>query len=173
MKNNIVKLAIFLAVVSALAGGALAWANNLTAPIIEANNEKAEKEVLQQMYPKASLDDFKPVEYTGDNASIDTIYQYGDIYVVKMTVKGYDGGSVFLVGIDQKDDKIDAFQVISNGDTKGIGSKVTEEPFKKSLVGKNAADKLDTISGATYSSTPIVEGINQAAEIVNSMKGGN
>lgn len=163
--KNIVHLAIFLAVVSALAGGALAYANAVTAPIIKQNNENAEKQVLLEMYPQASLDDFEIVDVTTDNPDINKVYRYGDVYIFNMSVSGYDGGTTFLVGINAGDNKIDAFQAISNGDTKGIGSKVMEEPFKESLVGKEANGMLDTISGATYSSTPIVEGIHQAAEV--------
>ena len=42
--NKIVHLGLFLAIVSAVAGGALAFANQMTAPVIAANNEKQEKE---------------------------------------------------------------------------------------------------------------------------------
>ncbi len=166
MKNNILHLTLFLAIVAALAGGALAYANSVTAPIIKENNERAEKQVLQEMFPDASLDEFEIVDYTTDNPSVDKIFKYGDDYIFKMTVSGYDGGSVFLVALNSTDNSIANFQVISNGDTKGIGSKVMEDDFKNSLVGKDGTGQLDTISGATYSSTPIVEGINQAAEIM-------
>lgn len=168
--NKVLHLTVFLAAVSAIAGGALAYANEVTAPIIAKNKENAEKAVLMEMYPKASLDDFKVVDYTGDDKEITKVYEYGDLYIFNMTVPGYDQGTTFLVAINSKDGKIAKYQAISNGDTKGIGSKVTEEPFAKSLEGKDAAGKLDTISGATYSSTPIVEGINKAAEIVPDLK---
>lgn len=164
--KKILHLALFLAVVSALAGGALAYANSVTAPIIAENNEKAEKQVLLEMYPDATLDDFEIMDVTVDNDSVEKIFRYGDIYIFKMSVSGYDGGTVFLVGINAKDNVIDKYQAISNGDTKGIGSKVTESAFAESLEGKDASGELDTISGATYSSTPIVEGIHEAAEIM-------
>jgi electron transport complex protein RnfG len=56
--NKVAHLTVFLSVISAIAGGALAWANNMTAPVIAANNLKQEKESLQEMYPDASLNDF-------------------------------------------------------------------------------------------------------------------
>lgn len=164
--KNILHLGLFLAVVSALAGGALAYANSVTAPIIKENNEKAEKAVLLEMYPGAAISDFETVDVTTDNPDITRVYKYGDVYIFNMSVSGYDGGTTFLVGINASDNIIDKFQAISNGDTKGIGSKVMDAPFKESLEGKDASGELDTISGATYSSTPIVEGIHQAAEVV-------
>ena len=52
--NKIVHLGLFLAIVSAIAGGALAFANQMTAPVIAENNERQEKESLVAMYPDAS-----------------------------------------------------------------------------------------------------------------------
>ena len=46
MNNKILHLTLFLAVVSAIAGGALAFANEMTAPVIAANAEKEEKQSL-------------------------------------------------------------------------------------------------------------------------------
>lgn len=163
--KNILYLGFFLAVVSALAGGALAYANSVTAPIIAQNNENAEKEVLLEMYPDASLDDFEVMSVTTDNADINKIYKYGDLYIFNMSVSGYDGGTTFLVAINADDNVIDKFEAISNGDTKGIGSKITEEPFAESVTGKKATGDLDTISGATVTSTPVVEAIREAGDI--------
>jgi electron transport complex protein RnfG len=164
--KNILHLSLFLAVVSAIAGGALAYANSVTAPIIEYNTEMAEKEILSEMYPDASLDDFEIVDVTVDNSTVNKIFKYGDVYIFNMTVSGFDGGTNYLVAINSTDDTIEKFQTISNGDTKGIGSKVTEPAFAESLEGKDANGQLDTISGATMSSGPIVEGIHEAALIV-------
>ena len=82
-----------------------------------------------------------------------------------MSVSGYKDGTTFLVAINKDDLTVSAFKAISNGDTKGIGSKITESAFADSVVGKDAAGQIDTISGATVTSTPVVEGIHQAADI--------
>ena len=47
---------------------------------------------------------------------------------------------------------------------------LTEAPFNKSLEGKNATGELDTISGATVSSGPVVSGIHEAAKLVDTLK---
>lgn len=87
-----------------------------------------------------------------------------------MSVSGYKEGTVFLVSIDKDSKKIDKYNAISNGDTKGLGSQVTEAPFRKSLEGKDATGELDTISGATVSSGPVVSGIHEAAKLVDTLK---
>ncbi|MDD7281138.1 FMN-binding protein [Floccifex sp.] len=164
-----IHLGVFLAVVSAIAGGALSYVNGITSPIIEENKLAVEKESLLVMYPEATADDFEIV----DGVSTDTItkvYKYNDFYIFNLVVSGYKEGTTFLVSIDSNTEVIDKYQPLSNGDTKGIGSKVMDEPFKTSLEGKVASEQLDTISGATVSSTPVVKGINEACEVMKGLK---
>lgn len=72
-----------------------------------------------------------------------------------------------MVALDDNGKILD-YVVISNGDTQGIGTKVAEDSFKEKLVGKNAeTDTLDTISGATVSSKPVVEGIQEAGKYLS------
>ena len=44
--NKIVHLGLFLAIVSAVAGGALAFANQMTAPVIAENERKTRKRII-------------------------------------------------------------------------------------------------------------------------------
>lgn len=170
-KESPLYLALFLAIVSALAGGALYLANDMTAPVIAYNAEKAEKASLLVMYPDAKLEDFETVSaeaITADHPEIQSVYKYGsDVVIFKCSVSGFDGGTEFLVAINAKDDVVDAFHVISNGDTKGIGSKIAEPAFKDSVTGKQASGELDTISGATLTSKPVVEAINTCARVAS------
>lgn len=169
--NKILHLTIFLSFISAIAGGALAFANQMTAPVIAENNLKMEKESLRKMYPKAGDRDFKIVAFKGDSKTIEKVYRYKDKLIFKMSVSGYKDGTTFLVSINTSDKKVDAYLGISNSDTKGLGSKVLDKPFKKSIEGKKAAAKLDTISGATISSSAVTSGINEAAGYVDDLKG--
>lgn len=167
--KKILHLTIFLALVAAIAGGALAYANSLTAPVIAYNAELAEKESLLEMYPDADLADFESItadDITVDHPDIQGIYKFGDIVIFNCSVRGYDGGTVFLVAINGSDGIIDNFKAISNGDTKGIGSKIMESAFRDSVVGKESNGDLDTISGATLTSTPVVEAIRECSDLV-------
>lgn len=167
-KDSPLYLALFLAIVSALAGGALAFANNLTAPVIAANAEKAEKASLLEMYPDTDLSAFETIgaeAITADHPEIESVYKYGsDVVIFKCSVSGFEGGTVFLVAINANDGTIDNFKAISNGDTKGIGSKITDSSYAESLIGKDANGELDTISGATLTSTPVVDAIRVCAQ---------
>lgn len=167
--KKILHLTVFLALVAAIAGGALAYANSLTAPVIAYNAELAEKESLLEMYPDAELSEFEAITdspITVDHPDIHGVYRYGDIVIFNCSVRGYDGGTVFLVAIKSTDGLIDNFKAISNGDTKGIGSQILDAPFRESLLDKPANGDLDTISGATLTSTPVVEAIRECSDLV-------
>lgn len=168
--NKILKLGVFLAVVSAIAGGALAFANEMTAPVIAANNEKTEKAALLQMYPDASESDFEEVEFKSESTTVQKVYKYNDLFIFNMKVSGYKDGTTFLVSINSNDKIIDNFLAMSNGDTKGLGSKVLEDDFKNRLLQKSSEEELDTISGATVSSQPVVDAINEASTYVDELK---
>lgn len=162
--KKILHLTLFLALIAAISGGALAFANNLTAPIIAENALAAEKENLKVMFPDASDSDFEQVDIKGNSKTIEKIFKVADKGTIfKMKVTGYKEGTSFMVAFDAKG-MVSKYVVISNGDTAGIGDKVAGDTFAKSLIGKNGSEKLDTISGATISSTPVVNGINEAAK---------
>ena len=159
--KKVLHLTLFLALVAAIAGGALAFANSLTAPIVAANALAAEKENLALIFPDASDDDFKEIAVK-DSETIEKIFQVaGKGTVFKLQVSGYKEGTSFMVALDDQAKIID-YVVISNGDTQGIGTKVAS--FHDALVGKNAEDELDIIAGATVSSRPVVDGIHEAGK---------
>lgn len=161
--KKVIHLTIFLAIVAALAGAALGFANHMTAPVIAKNDQLAETQTLHKIYKDASF------ELVDQNVSktIQKIFKVkGKGYIFKLKVRGYKDGTTFLVALNP-DGTVHDYLAISNGDTQDIGTKVTGEPFRKTLLGANAlnGDVLnDTISGATISSKPVVEGIAEAAK---------
>ncbi len=170
--KKIIHLTLFLAIVSAIAGGALAYANQLTAPIIAANEEASEKASLLELYPGSVAEDFTEVSYEGTSTTVQKIYRYKDeTYVFSMAVSGYSEGTTFLVAIDDEG-MVAAYKGMTNGDTSGLGTRVLDdEQFINGLLNHDASASLDTISGATRSSQPVVNGINEAAAIAEQLRG--
>ena len=169
--KKILHLTLFLAIVSVIAGGALAYFNELTEPVIAENEAKQERETLLEMYPDANVEDFKNVDLSSiESKTINKIYSYQDFYIFNMSVSGYSQGTTFLVSIDKNNLNIDKFIAISNGDTSGLGTQVLDELFRKSMEGNPADGQLDTISGATISSSAVVNGIHEAASVVESLE---
>ena len=54
--KKIIHLTVFLALIAGLAGAALGFANNMTAPVIAANDLKAEEETLRVIYPDGEFE---------------------------------------------------------------------------------------------------------------------
>ena len=100
--NKIVHLGLFLAIVSAVAGGALAFANQMTAPVIAENNERQEKESLLAMYPDANSNDFKLVNKTLDSKTVQKVYEYKNVYIFNASANIFVGSSLEKCQNEQK-----------------------------------------------------------------------
>lgn len=161
--KKILHLTVFLAIVAGLAGAALSIANNMTDPIIKANNLKAEKKNLVVVYPDAK--DFDEVEIkSGADKQIEKIYKTeNNDYVYKVSVVGFKDNIIFMLGV-QNDGTIKDFVVLQNNDTSGIGTQVNNDSFKAKFVGQKIGGNVDTISGATVSSSAVVRGIDAVAQ---------
>lgn len=155
-------LAFFLAVIGALSGALLSFTYSLTQPVIDQQMVKKEEANLIKIFPNA---DFKQVDFKGEKGSlIQGVYEAtGEGYVFKIKSQGYKDNIEYMIGIST-DGKITGYEVLAIAETSGIGTKVAEAPFKDSVVGKDVEDKIDTISGATVSSTAVIKGINEAVE---------
>ncbi|NLZ45933.1 MAG: FMN-binding protein [Clostridiales bacterium] len=73
-------------------------------------------------------------------------------------------GIHLLVGIDEKGE-IQGISFIEVGETKGIGTKIQENSFVKKFLNittANEADKIDDITGATYSSKGMKDAVKLA-----------
>ncbi len=161
--KQILHLTLFLAIVSALAGGALAFANQMTAPVIQANNERAEKQVLLEMYPDANVDEFEIMDVTTDNPSINKIYSFENNYIFNMSVSGYkDGRHSLFAGIDNNELKCTAFKAIPTATRKALVTRSWNRRSQKALSQRRQAwsDRHD-FGRDRDSQTPSRDGIHQ------------
>ena len=163
--QKIIKLALFLAVVAGISGAALSAVYDVTNPIIQEAKIAAEKENLVKIYSSAEFTALEPADLS-DYSSLSGVYEaVGSGYVYKCSVVGYGGSSSpieFLIALDN-DGTYKGYVVLAcTGETSGFGSKVAEDAFINSIVGKDIGSSIDTISGATISSSAVVNGINDA-----------
>lgn len=168
--NKIVKLAVFLGLVSAIAGGALAAVNNMTAPIINQKKAAASQGALLEIFPDAT---FSEVEFTDETGIVQAVYRAENKgYVFEMKNAGYNTGTPleFMLGIDDEGNYI-GYKVTVNEETNGLGSRVSDDEFKNGVVGKTINDEVDTLSGATLSSRAIISGINAAKTVYGELVG--
>ncbi len=164
--QKIVKLVVFLALISGLSGLCLAVVNDMTAPIIEEQKLAAVKASLEVLYVGGN---FTEVSTAVEDTGIQNIYEVngGEGYVYKVGVTGYGGEVTYLVGINA-DGSYKGFVALDvSTETSGFGSKVGDPEFASQFDGKKAGDTIDTIAGATVTSKPVVAGVGQVVDHFN------
>ncbi|MBR5005179.1 MAG: FMN-binding protein, partial [Erysipelotrichaceae bacterium] len=169
--KKIIHLTVFLAVVGALSAGVLSYVNDLTAPIIEAQKLAAVKESLEVLYPGANFSELSTE--ADETGLVSAAYQAeGKGYIYSVQVVGYNSSTPidFMMSIDN-DGTISGYVVLTQQETNGIGSRVADDEFKNTVVGKGINDSISTLSGATVSSTAVVKGINAAKALYGAQAG--
>ncbi|WP_326909349.1 FMN-binding protein [Sedimentibacter sp. MB31-C6] len=186
MKNNIVKLGGVLCLISAIAGGVLAFTNDFTKDKIAEVEAKASMDpaILEAVMPGSEI--FEPYEDTALVESIKTDNtKFVDLmtavdgsgnqlgYAIKTfsTISGYGGDIELFVGVSPEG-KITGIAVTTIQETQGLGSKVAEPEFKNQFIDMDANaeipdDGYDAITGATKSSVSFTSAVNNAINIYN------
>ena len=167
--KKILYLACFLAVISAVAGGALSYVDSITAPIIKEMGIAAEKENLELMFPGA---DFSEIEFTDETGFVKGAYEAtGEGYIYKVETNGYSSTPIiFMIAFDNAGNVV-GFTPLQQQETNGFGTRVFEEGYTSQVIGKTSADGFPLLSGATVTSSAVVNGINAAKAVYNEMQG--
>ena len=183
--NKIVKLAVVLGVLSAIAGGILAGVYQFTAPVIEARNQAALKAGLSQVFPGS----YKFSELKSKLKSPDSAVTFGKIYKVEdsngnlvgmildVTTPGDEAPIEMLVGVN-RNGTINGVKILKSLETPGLGANANNPHYyvnkKKKITflgqfrGKKVTDpfipKKDVIAitGATITSTAVSRGVKAA-----------
>ena len=169
MKKNLT-LALFLGVVSALAGLVIGLFNGVTEPIITANAIAAEQANMEKLFPGG---EFAAVDYTDPNKTILSIYEAkGEGYLVKATATGYNTSTpiIVLIAFDTEGNTI-GIETLQQQETNGFGAGCFERDFLDSTyVGKSSSDKIDALSGATKTSNAMRKILSAAFAAVEEVK---
>mgnify|MGYP005842646621 CR=1 FL=1 len=171
MGNKIYPI-IFLVIIVLISVSLMMVVANITKAKILSEKEAEILTQLKIIFPQ--MQDFKRFE------------KYYEIYKDNNTIgyaftavgKGYGGDINILIGIDASYN-IQAVKIISNTETPGLGTKITESSFTDQFKGLSLNDvnlskdggKVDAITGATISSKAVTEAVkNQMDLIVNEIK---
>ena len=162
MKHDFISPILVLTLICLVISGALAFTNNVTAPIIADAAAIRETAARFEVIPDAG--DFEPVYAPGFPSSIKEAYKAtsGAGYTFTVNTSGYGGDLTIICSIDLEG-KIIGSKVIEHSETKGLGSKITEAPFSSQFNGINSSlEGVSAISGATISSTAYTGAIRDA-----------
>ena len=165
-KNVVVSAAICL-VVTLL----LALTNELTAPIIEQNQNNAANAALLEVMPDGH--NFEEVDLSGLElpATVTQVHKETDGlgYVLKLTTSGYGSDMVIMCGIST-DGIVQGALCLSSNETLG-----KEKTYGESFSGQNAegVDAVDVIAGATKTTEAYKNAVKDALNAVIILGGGN
>lgn len=170
MKNYLIPTVV-LGVICMVITAALAVTYQITQPIIEENNRKA-AEASRAMVLSAA-DGFEEVSGDFPENTVDVyVATNGSGYAITTTAKGYDSDPLkVMVGI-KADGTVEKINVLSNTETPGLGSKVSEDSFTSQVSGMDSdMNGFEMIAGATKSSKAIKNCVLTAFEVYDMVKG--
>lgn len=182
--RDLVKLGVYLLIVGAVAGIAVAYVNGTTDPIIAERASEAKLAGLQEVYPDADtikdesqkyIDSSTPGEITQVNVAYAASKPVGVIYTVEP--RGYSGPISLMVGFDIETRELTRIKILSQSETPGLGAQCEEPWFTDQFRGKDASRPLEVtkkepagdneiaaITASTVTSKAVTRGVNTAGE---------
>jgi len=165
--RNILRLTLTLAAVSIFSAVILAVVNSWTEPIIAERQLQDYLESVRLYFPDVA--DFEEKELEGN--LFDLVYDdSGNLIGVigkNLEYSGYGGPVVYTLAVDQSA-AIVGYNIVSHSETPGLGDIITKPEFHDRFVGKTLEelDTVDTVSGATVSTSAIIGAIRGMTEAI-------
>lgn len=169
---------LVLTLIAVVAAAALALTNQVTEEPIRQQNMQQAYGALTEMFPEAENFEEIPV---GDGHELESAYRAvkgGDVvgYSATIASQGYAGPVEVIVGMEP-DFVLRGIRVGGSDfkETEGLGAKAKEPAFTDQFQGKQPpltlGQDVEGISGATITSSAVVEGTNQAVDTMKAMMG--
>jgi electron transport complex protein RnfG len=187
--RKITKLGVILFTVTAITGLILGVVHDITLAPIQQTQARLMTEALAGAMPEA--DSFSAVDVA--DAANPIITEVNEAknggkpagYCITVTPSGYGGPIELVVGIPSTGG-VRAIRILSQTETPGLGAKAPQQQFSGQFDNKesdrlslvkstpSAPGDIQAISGATITSTAVIDGVNVALEYwEKELKGGN
>jgi electron transport complex protein RnfG len=167
--KEMLRYGFILALICAISGGLLAGVNMLTKPKIAQQKANEEKAALEEVMPQA--DRFELMKGEGKPDYYKAFDKSGTFLgvVFKSSAKGYSSTIEVLTGM-LKSGKIVAIKVLSQNETPGLGSQVSDNKFTGQFSGKDSAlSDVQAITGATISSRAVINSVKEKAKEIKTL----
>jgi electron transport complex protein RnfG len=162
LRDDFVKPILVLALICLVVSGALAVTNGITEPVIADAAVQREKAARNEIIPAAN--DFDVLKVDGLPETVTEVYKStNDVgYIFVLSTSGYGGELTLLCGVSPEGVLIRCM-TLEHSETKGLGSRVTEQQFENQFIGMGAGlDGVEAISGATISSRAYIGAVRDA-----------
>jgi len=175
--KDIIKITMPLVLIFVAAGVIMAVTYKYTYPVRFQAEKQEKEEALKEMAPTATdpikpagtwTVNNKPYEYYQANAGGRPV-----AYIASTAGKGYSSYIQMLVSVSP-DMKISDVKVLDMNETPGLGDQVLEKSFLDQFKGKGLSqivlikgetkENIQAISGATYSSRGVTNGVKDAVQ---------
>jgi len=167
--KDLFKFAIILSLICLVSAGLLVTVNNATEDVILERRLAEENSALKELFPNAY--DFYRVELEDKKAYIALDKNKRPLgYAFKASTRGYSSLIESLVAVDLDDNIID-IKILSQNETPGIGTKITQQQYLENFQGVRLSQSIDvdTISGATISSSALIGSIEKDAQEIKAL----
>ncbi len=172
--RDIMKLALRLFLFALVASVALALTNEVTKGPIAEQKIAAQREALNKVLPGYEYAEVEAIEGLAEGSLVDQLFTATDAdgnvagYAMVTNPQGYGGPIPVTVGISTEGYVTQTY-VGALSETAGLGTKVAEAPFMEQFIGIPAdpdtlSDNVDTIGGATVSSSAFIGGVKSVLE---------
>jgi electron transport complex protein RnfG len=174
MKKGIIVPTVALFVICLVSTILLAFANNVTAPIIKNLAVQTEMKSRQTVLSEAT--EFKDGESNGVTYAVGYDASGKTVGIVfTTTTKSYGGDIQVMTGVDMSG-KVTGVQILSINDTAGLGMNAQKESFREQFIGlvkgivvqKNSSNhdnnEITALTGATITSKAVTTAVNSALE---------
>ena len=174
--KDIVKPAVILFIITAIAGALLGTVQAVTAPAIEEQIIKTENLAMQEVLSDAdSFEILKDAKYEGTVSKVNKGLAGGEEvgYVISVAPSGFSGAIGLMVGIST-DGTLQGIKVLTHAETPGLGALATEPSFNEKFAGKTEfplavikngepkENEVVAITSATITTKAITDGVNEA-----------
>ena len=171
LESSLLNMVVVLTVISVVAGGILAYVNQVTAGPIE--NIKAET-LNNALKSVLNADEMPQVSNTENIDEFTIIYETNKGTAVQAAADGFGGKLKVLVGFAE-DGTISGYSVLEHAETPGLGAKAGDwfqKGGKGDIIGKNPGEKeltvskdggdVDAITASTITSRAFLLAVNNA-----------
>ncbi len=171
LESSLANMVIVLTVISVVAGGILAYVNQITAGPIEKIKAETLNNALRSVL---NADEMPQVSSTNSIDEFTTVYVTNMGVAVQAATDGFGGKLKVLVGFTE-DGAISGYSVLEHAETPGLGAKAGEwfqKGAKGDIIGKKPAEKalavskdggeVDAITASTITSRAFLQAVNQA-----------
>ena len=183
--KTMISMLLTLTIIGAFAGGGLAKVSAWADPLIAANKKAETERAIFLVNPAGKSYEAVPdLKFTIYNVYDEAKQSIG--YSLPWEGNGFQGKIGIMIGLSTDLSTISSIEILEQVETPGLGTKITEDPFRKQFSGMKAEPQVDwvkgapptkpneiqTITGATISSKAIVAIVNDGLSTARAAMGG-